>query len=206
MNFLAHLWLSDRAQLPLAGAILGDILRGALPAGLPGPLAASVELHRRVDAATDRHPRVQAARSHFQPGARRYAGILLDVLFDHVLAQDWPSYSGESLPDFADRAARAVAGEGRWFEHAGQTAPRADRFAALLLSYRLPSGIELALRRTAGRLRRPQGMLDAMTGWRELVPALRGDLPVLLDDLRGLALRTPVLGTAHSGPAPTKVY
>ena len=24
MNFLAHLWLADRARLPLAGAILGD--------------------------------------------------------------------------------------------------------------------------------------------------------------------------------------
>ena len=206
MNFLAHLWLSDRAHLPLAGAILGDTLRGALPADMPEPLACSVQLHRRVDAATDRHPRVQAARSRFQPGARRYAGILLDVLFDHVLAQDWPGYSGESLSAFADRAGRAVAGEGRWFERAHQRPPRADRFAELLFSYRLESGIELALRRTAGRLRRPQGMLDAMTGWRELVPGLRGDLPALLDDLRGLAIRSPVSGTAHGEPAPTKVY
>lgn len=206
MNFLAHLWLSDRAQLPLAGAILGDTLHGALPADMPGPLACSVQLHRRIDAATDRHPRVQAARSRFEPGARRYAGILLDVLFDHVLAQDWPSYSGESLPAFADRAARAVAGEGRWFEHARQAPPRADRFAALLVSYRLESGIELALRRTAGRLRRPQGMLDAMAGWREHVPGLRAGLPALLDDLRALTLRTPVPGLSHREPAPTKVY
>ena len=88
MNFLAHLWLTDRAGLPLAGAILGDILRGALPADMPEPLARSVMLHRHVDAHTDRHPRVVAAREHFAPGARRYAGILLDVLFDHVLAQD----------------------------------------------------------------------------------------------------------------------
>ena len=204
MNFLAHLWLSERAQLPLAGAILGDSLRGALPPAMPEALARSVRLHRRVDAATDRHPRVQAARRRFDAGRRRYAGIVLDVLFDHVLAQDWPGYSGESLADFAGRAGRAVAGESRWFEHAHQAAPDADRFAALLLSYRAESGIELALRRTAGRLRRPQGMLDAMTGWRERVPGLREDLPVLLDDLRGLA--SAASDTVHRDPAPTKVY
>ena len=206
MNFLAHLWLSDRAHLPLAGAILGDTLRGALPADMPGPLACSVQLHRRVDAATDRHPRVQAARSRFEPGARRYAGILLDVLFDHVLAQDWPGYSGESLSAFADRAGRAVAGEGRWFEHSGQSAPRADRFAALLVSYRLESGIELALRRTAGRLRQPQRMLDAIAGWQAHLPGLRAALPLLLDDLGGLAALHPGFDSTPSAPAPTKVY
>ena len=196
MNFLAHLWLSERARLPLAGAILGDSLRGALPPDMPDALARSVRLHRRIDAVTDRHPRVRAARSRFEPGPRRYAGILLDVLFDHVLAQDWPGYSSESLADFVERTALAVAREGRWFEHARQSAPDAQRFAALLMSYRLESGIELALQRTAGRLRQPQGMLDAMAGWPELVPGLRQDLPVLLDDLRGLA----------SKAAPTKVY
>lgn len=205
MNFLAHLWLADEAQLPLAGAILGDTLHGALPADMPAPLARSVRLHRRIDAETDRHPRVEAARRRFGPGARRYAGILLDVLYDHLLAEDWATYGREPLGAFADRAAAEVAAAGRWFEHAGQPAPRAAAFAALLGSYRLESGIELALRRTAGRLRRPQGMLDAMTQWRMHLPLLRGDLPALLGDLRAvatgdLAARTTAIDSS------TKVY
>lgn len=189
MNFLAHLWLADAAQLPLAGAILGDTLRGVLPADMPEPLARSVQLHRRIDAETDHHPRVAAARRRFAPGARRYAGILIDVLFDHLLAQDWTAYSREPFGAFTARAAAAVADAGRWFEHAGQAAPRATAFEALLGSYRAESGIDLALRRTAGRLRRPQGMLDAMAGWPVHLPALRDDLPVLLGDLRAVALR-----------------
>lgn len=184
MNFLAHLWLAEQARLPLAGAILGDVLRGVLPPDLPAPLAASVRLHRRIDALTDRHPRVQAARGRFGPGPRRYAGIVIDVVFDHVLARDWAGYSDEPLAAFATRAAAAVAAEGGWFERGGQPAPRATAFAALLVSYGGEAGIERALRRTALRLRQPQGLIEAMADWRGHVSQLRGDLPVLLEHLR----------------------
>lgn len=183
MNFLAHLWLAEQARLPLAGAILGDVLRGVLPADLPAPLAASVRLHRRIDALTDRHPRVQAARSQFRAGPRRYAGIVIDVAFDHVLARDWTAYSDEPLAAFAARAGAAVAAEGAWFGRGGQPAPRAAAFAALLVSYGGEAGIERALRRTALRLRQPQGLIEAMAGWRDHLPRLRHDLPALLGDL-----------------------
>ena len=184
MNFLAHLHLAHRAQLPLAGAILGDYFRGMLPPDLPAPLAASVQLHRRIDATTDRHPLVVAARATFAPGDRRYAGILLDILFDHALALDWSQHSTEPLAGFAWRAAAEVAGEPGWFERSGGTAPPADSFARLLTSYQSPEGIERAVLRTSVRLRRPEGLTNAMAGWRERMPALRADLPQLLRDLQ----------------------
>lgn len=199
MNFLAHLWLSDQARLPLAGGILGDMLRGALPPDMPAPLADSVRLHRRVDAATDRHPLVQAARRRFGPSTRRYAGILLDVLYDHVLAREWAEYSSEPLSAFADRAAAAVAAEGRWFERSLHRAPRREGFSALLVSYRDESGIELALRRTAARLRRPEGLLDAMAGWHAHLPKLRRDLPELLVYLQKLGPPGPPKSSSPAG-------
>jgi acyl carrier protein phosphodiesterase len=186
MNFLAHLWLAEQARLPLAGAILGDVLRGPMPETMPPDLAQSVQLHRRLDAATDRHPRVQAARSAFAPGERRYAGIVLDLLYDHVLAQDWPRYSAEPIGDFARRAAGDVAAAGAWFERAEHAAPRAEPFAELLLSYASPAGFELAARRTAARLSRPQGMLEAMRHWPTHLPRVREGLPDLLADLARL--------------------
>lgn len=191
MNFLAHLWLSERAGLPLAGAILGDTLRGALPPDMPAPLQRSVQLHRRIDAATDRHAVVQAARARFEAGPRRYAGIVIDVLYDHVLARQWPDYSGEPLDAFVLRAAGAVAAEAAWFEQAGQPAPRAAPFAALLSSYGEAAGIERALRRTARRLREPEGLLRAMAGWQARLPQLHEDLPVLLADLQRLGAAGP---------------
>jgi acyl carrier protein phosphodiesterase len=32
---------------------------------------------------------------------RRYAGILLDVWFDHLLAREWPTYGDGALDDFS---------------------------------------------------------------------------------------------------------
>jgi acyl carrier protein phosphodiesterase len=206
VNFLAHLWLTDRAGLPLAGAILGDVLRGPLPPAMPAPLARSVMLHRQVDAHTDRHPRVVAARSGFPQGARRYSGILLDLLFDHVLAGDWAahtslSHAGVPLAQFADRAGREVADGGRWFEHAGDAVPDPARFSALLQSYATVAGMERAIERTAGRLRRPQGLLGAAAGWQARIGALRADLPPLLADLGRLG----DMNHRPCGPESTKV-
>lgn len=186
MNFLAHLWLTERAQLPLAGAILGDVLRGALPPQMPLPLARAVRLHRRVDAHTDRHPDVIAARQSFAPGARRYAGIVLDLVYDHALASDWAVFCAEPLAAFAARAGLEIAAAAAWFEQAGDSAPTPDAFAALLESYARPEGLEHAIRRTARRLRAPQGLLDAAAGWPRHLPAARASLPGLLGDLARL--------------------
>lgn len=186
MNFLAHLWLTDRAGLPLAGAILGDVLHGALPGPMPEPLARAVRLHRAVDAHTDRHPRVVDARTRFAAGSRRYAGIVLDLVFDHALALDWGAYSATPLHEFADHAGVEVARHHAWFAHAGAPAPEPARFSALLQSYAERGGLDHAIRRTAQRLRRPEPLLRAAEGWPERLPALRRDLPVLLGDLARL--------------------
>jgi acyl carrier protein phosphodiesterase len=186
VNFLAHLWLTDRAHLPLAGAVLGDVLHGALPADMPLPLARAVQFHRLVDARTDRHPRVALVRADFPPGARRFAGIVLDLVFDYALACDWADFSAEPLAQFADRAGRDVHGGAAWFEHAGESAPDAERFSALLQSYATEAGLDRAIRRTADRLRLPEGLLNAAANWRAHVPRLRGDLPVVLTDLENV--------------------
>jgi acyl carrier protein phosphodiesterase len=183
VNFLAHLWLTDIASLPLAGAILGDHVRGRLDGQWPVALEASIKLHRRIDAATDRHAVIRTVREDFAPGHRRYAGIVLDLLCDHALANDWPSYSGESLDDFASRCGREIALQRAWFETAG-LAVDGDRFAQLLLSYRSEAGIDTAIRRTAQRLSRPALLTDAARDWRQHLPPLKAALPVLLDDLR----------------------
>lgn len=183
MNFLAHLWLTDRAGLPLAGAILGDVLHGALPGAMPAPLARAVHMHRVVDAHVDRHPRVLTVRADFPQGARRFAGIVLDLVFDYALARDWGEFSTEPLPAFADRASVEVARGAAWFAHAGDPAPEPARFSALLQSYATETGIERAIRRTAERLRLPGGLLRAAADWRAHVPQLRQDLPVVLADL-----------------------
>jgi acyl carrier protein phosphodiesterase len=187
MNFLAHLWLADAAGAVLSGAILGDVVRGRDLSAYPQPLQDSIRLHRRIDALTDTHPGVAAARARFPPGARRYAGIVLDVLHDHALARAWTQYCAEPLADFTHRAAQAVADDAHWFAVAGAPAPHAARFAGLLQSYGEAAGIDAALARIAQRLREPQRLLDAARGWPAHLAGIDAGLALLLTDLRRAA-------------------
>ncbi len=187
MNFLAHLWLADRTDTSMAGAVLGDVVRGADLSAYPDVIAEGVRLHRRVDAATDRHPVMQEARSLWPEGERRYAGILLDLAADYALVQDWPAFSGEPLSRFQARAAQAVEAASTWFLQAGGRASTAAAFEALLVSYGHEAGIDRAIARTAARLRQPAPMHAAAHRWPQAVPLLRAGLPRLLDDLTAVA-------------------
>jgi acyl carrier protein phosphodiesterase len=188
MNFLGHLWLADQTQTSLAGAVLGDWLRGRIPDRFPDELRLGVALHRRVDVMTDSHPAVVETRAQFGPGRRRYAGIILDVSIDHLLARDWDRFSNESLVAFAGRCAQTVENGLGWFQAAGGPAPRSADFQRMLLSYASADGVERALRRTAERLRKPEGLLDAIDGWSAHAKRLEPRLKELLGDLNAAAV------------------
>lgn len=184
VNYLAHLHLSEAANLPLSGAVLGDIVRGRLEQRFPSPLEQSIRLHRRIDVLTDSHPLTRVARERFPPETRRYAGIVLDVLYDHCMALDWPR--SDTLSDFARRCAVAVADPEAW-RLAGATPPCKIRFERLLCSYRNESGIDRTISRIASRLKQPQLLHDAARSWRTHVPQLRAEFPLLLNDLERAA-------------------
>lgn len=183
MNFLAHLWLADHTQTSLAGSVLGDVVRGSDLSAYPADIAQGIRLHRRVDAATDRHPLMRDARAAFGPGERRYAGIVLDLVADYALVNAWPDFHHESLEAFTQRCGLAMEAAEAWFLLGGGSRPRATGFAELLRSYGSHAGIERAVLRTASRMRDPQGLIDAARRWTEAAGQLRPGLPDLLEHL-----------------------
>ena len=56
MNFLAHALLAGDDDDDRIGGLMGDFVKGLLPAGLPLALASGVALHRAIDSYADRHP------------------------------------------------------------------------------------------------------------------------------------------------------
>lgn len=109
MNFLAHALLAGGDADLEVGGVLGDFVRGKPDPELPAGLRAGISLHRAVDTFTDQHAEVVAARRLFAPPWRRYAGIMLDVWFDHCLARDFGRWSDEPLEIFSARLQRRLA-------------------------------------------------------------------------------------------------
>ncbi|MGN2253129.1 ACP phosphodiesterase [Frateuria sp. GZRe12] len=101
MNHLAHALLAGADEGRILGGVLGDFVRGTPDAALPTGVREGIALHRAIDGYTDRHPEVLAARALFEPPYRRYAGIALDMWFDHLLARDFARWSPLPLPAFS---------------------------------------------------------------------------------------------------------
>lgn len=100
MNFLAHFHLAWPDAGLVAGGLEGDYYKGPLRGDLPRALERGVRLHRAIDAYTDRHPAVEQIRCEFPATLRRYAGILIDLSFDHYLSLHWDRFSAIPLADF----------------------------------------------------------------------------------------------------------
>lgn len=155
MNFLAHALLSGEAEADRVGGLMGDFVKGPLPAGLPPDLAAGVALHRAIDSFADRHPAFAASRARVSPGRRRVGGILVDLFYDHLLARDWADHGEGSLKAYT---ARLYASLDRY---SAQLPPAAREIAGLmrrddwLCSYRDVSAVGRVIDRMAVyRLRR----------------------------------------------------
>lgn len=101
MNFLAHLLLSPASQQQALGGLLGDFVKGPIDSiELPEPIRQGIWLHRQVDAFTDRHPLVARSKARVSSPRRRYAGIMVDMFYDHLLAQHWSLFCNQPLPQF----------------------------------------------------------------------------------------------------------
>lgn len=155
MNYLAHIFLSgDDAEMRVGG-LLGDFVKGPLRGDLPEKIEQGIMLHRKIDAYTDQMPEIQAATARFEKPHRRFAGIYLDMCFDHFLAIYWQDFHRQSLADYCGEFYRQLSG------YYPLLPDRAQRFSKLapeinwLESYADFRNLEHMLERVGDRLKRP---------------------------------------------------
>lgn len=190
MNYLAHAWLTRDTDEAILGAILGDFVHGhAASLHWPVTVRNEIQRHRHIDRYTDTHPAVVAARALFPDGRRRFAGIVLDVFFDHLLARDWTRWNsgpaGEpSLAAFTARVYRVL------LANQDNAPPRlraiAPRMAATdwLGSYRERDNVDGAVRGIATRLsRRGEVLVACLQDLRLHEPALESAFETFFPDL-----------------------
>jgi acyl carrier protein phosphodiesterase len=135
MNHLAHTLLAGDDEGLRLGGMLGDFVRGRPdPALWALRVVDGIRLHRAIDVYTDTHPEVLAAKAGLPPPYRRYAGILLDMWFDHCLARDFLRWSARPLPEYSV-ALRALL----WRQDALLT-PALRRFRGYMEANDLPAG------------------------------------------------------------------
>lgn len=109
MNYLAHLYFADETAESLLGNLLGDFVKGtAAKEQYDLAIQSGIELHRKIDAYTDAHQIVRDAKRIISPMRRRFAGILVDLFFDHFLALRWNDFHLMRLEEFAQWTYRTI--------------------------------------------------------------------------------------------------
>lgn len=108
MNWLAHLFVSADTPHAWIGNLIGDFARGLDPNSLHPAVRTGFQQHRAVDRFTDAHPMHRASRARFFEPYRHFSGVLVDLYYDHFLANAWEQYRAEPLEAFVDRVHRVL--------------------------------------------------------------------------------------------------
>ncbi|TDD75445.1 acyl carrier protein phosphodiesterase [Flavobacterium caseinilyticum] len=103
MNFLAHIYLSGDHELIKIGNFMADGIRGKHFETYPIEIQKGIILHRAIDTFTDAHPIFRKSTKKLHEKYHHYAGVIVDVFYDHFLAKNWSTYSQEKLEDFIER-------------------------------------------------------------------------------------------------------
>ncbi|VVO71257.1 Acyl carrier protein phosphodiesterase [Pseudomonas fluorescens] len=190
MNYLAHLHLGGQRPGQLLGSLYGDFVKGRLQGQFAPEIEGAIQLHRSIDVFTDRHPQVDVALSRFSLTRRRYAGIVLDVFFDHCLARDWTLYADRPLELFTSDVYRVLSSERQLPERLAKIAPYmvANDW---LGSYQEFEVLEQVLRGISRRLTRPEELAAAMQELRLLYEPLSEDFRLFYPQLQDFARNYP---------------
>jgi acyl carrier protein phosphodiesterase len=163
MNFLAHAYLSFQQKEILAGNMMSDFVKGNAQYDFPESIRKGIKLHRKIDEFTDAHAVTQRAKEVFRPHYRLYSAPLVDIIYDHFLANDAQIFPDNTLYQFTQSTYDTLE------EFAVYMPLRFTQMFAYMKSenwlwnYRKTGGIEKSLR---GLIRRSTFVSDSETACR----------------------------------------
>jgi acyl carrier protein phosphodiesterase len=103
MNFLAHIHLSGTNDQIKIGNFMADGIRGKQFLNFPVEIQKGILLHRAIDTFTDAHPLFRKSTKRLHSRYHHYAGVIVDLYYDHFLAKKWSEYNDEKLEDYVAR-------------------------------------------------------------------------------------------------------
>lgn len=103
MNFLAHIYLSGNNNMITIGNFIADGIRGKKYTEYPKDVQTGILLHREIDTFTDAHKTFRESTKRLHERYGHYAGVIVDILYDHFLAKNWEKYSDIPLDTYVDQ-------------------------------------------------------------------------------------------------------
>ncbi|TDO95595.1 ACP phosphodiesterase [Flavobacterium sp. 245] len=184
MNFLAHIYLSGDNDLIKIGNFMADGIRGKQFEHFPEDVQKGILLHRFIDTYTDSHDIFRQSTKRLHEKYHHYAGVIVDIVYDHFLAKNWTKYSDENLESFIDRFYKSLDENYSVLTEKTQGLMPYMIERNWLLSYRTVEGIHQILTQMDRRSRNVSKMQFASEELKEFYAEFEQEFTVFFEDLR----------------------
>ncbi len=161
MNYLAHIYLSFEDDDLMIGNFIADAVKGKQFENYPTRIKHGILIHREIDSYTDSHEIVKTGKRRLSE-YRHYAGVIMDVYYDHFLAKNWSDYSDHPLESYTQA-------KYQWLKKNFDILPRRIQYLLEYMSagdwlynYQFIEGVDFALSGMAKRTAFKSGMERAV--------------------------------------------
>jgi acyl carrier protein phosphodiesterase len=100
LNYLAHLFLAGTHPEIILGNFIADHVKGKEILNYSDTVKHGIAMHRAIDTFTDQHPIVKQSITRLRADFRKYAGVIVDMYYDHFLSSNWDEYAPVDIHTF----------------------------------------------------------------------------------------------------------
>ncbi len=197
MNFLAHIYLSGADNELMIGNFIADALRGKQTEVYSEAIKSGIKLHRQIDEYTDNHDLVKQCYELLKPSQGRYAGVIVDISFDHFLAKNWNNYHPVDLSIFSTSIYDVMDANYDILPLRFQKMMPKMRKQNWLYQYQYLEGIQKAFESIAKRATFDSNMATAVENVKEHYSELEHNFEVFFEDLKQFVKGKGVALVAH---------
>jgi len=131
MNFLSHLYLAGDSEGLIVGNFIADSVKGSDYKNYSESIQQGIILHRAIDTFTDSHEIVEQSKQRLREKYKKYAGVIVDIYYDHFLAVNWKDYSQEELSTFTQNIYKLI------LKNKDVLPPKSEMFTEYMLRYNI---------------------------------------------------------------------
>ncbi len=184
MNFLAHIYLSGDNDFIKIGNFMADGIRGNDYMHFPEEVKKGIILHRHIDTFTDANLIYRKSKHRLHEKYGHYAGVIMDILYDHFLAKNWSNYSDVPLEDYAARFYKSLEDNYDILTEKTKGMMPYMMERNWLVSYGTIAGIEMILFQMDYRTKHRAHMQEAITELQEFYHEFEEEFTLFFEELR----------------------
>lgn len=102
MNFLLSAFLSEGSGEKQTGSFIATYVREKNIHLYPESVQQGIQMNKAFNQFKKLHPAFISSKNMLNPRFIKYGDDIVDVFYDHLLAVEWNSYSGESFKSFVN--------------------------------------------------------------------------------------------------------